>query len=252
MVKISAAPIALLCVSLLGCHSTAPLLTASAPHVTSQDVASPPKYVPEGTDWTAVVGVPPAPGSVELANDVASLEWCQRTRNPMTVSEAWAGVDVSVACFQSELNANVKHGSFPELYATVATVMAQCMVVAHKVKDQFKRPRPFLTHDELHPILPKPSSYSFPSGHATRGMLTYVLLADLFPENKEALEARGRQIGDLRAAAGMHYPSDVEAGQRLGLALGEAVLTTDAWKQARAQLAGAVKKIRASRGSKSE
>jgi acid phosphatase (class A) len=247
MFKISTANILLLCLCLFGCHTTAPSKIVSAVPASSQEVASAPKYVPDGPDWAAIVGVPPASGSTELANDVASVDWCQRTRNPMTVNEAWAGVDVSVACFQSELNANVKHGSFPELYATVATVMAQCMTVAHEIKDQFKRPRPFLSHDELHPALPKPSSYSFPSGHATRGMLTYVLLADLFPENKEALEARGRQIGYLRVAAGMHYPTDVEAGQRLGLAVGEAVLTTTAWKQAREELAGSVAKIRASR-----
>ena len=45
------------------------------------------------------------------------------------------------------------------------------------------------------------------------------VLADLVPKLQEAILERGRQVGNDRVLAGVHHPSDVEAGQKLGAAL---------------------------------
>jgi acid phosphatase (class A) len=64
-------------------------------------------------------------------------------------------------------------------------------------------------------------SPSYPSGHATRGLAYAAVLAELVPERREALLERGRQVGVDRVIGGVHWPSDIEAGQRLGAALVE-------------------------------
>jgi acid phosphatase (class A) len=67
-------------------------------------------------------------------------------------------------------------------------------------------------------------SFSYPSGHATRGTLLARILAELAPERREALLRVGHQIGYDRVVGGVHYPSDVLAGDRLGDAVADALL----------------------------
>jgi acid phosphatase (class A) len=57
---------------------------------------------------------------------------------------------------------------------------------------------------------------SYPSGHTTYGTLCAILLADMVPEKRAELFARGRDFGHSRLVVGAHYPSDVEAGRITG------------------------------------
>jgi acid phosphatase (class A) len=92
-------------------------------------------------------------------------------------------------------------------------------------------------------------SSAYPSGHAVAGWLWARVLADLAPDRAEALLAQGRRIGDSRAVCGLHHPSDVEAGRRLGEAL-YAQLSADSAFQADLETARAeVAAVRAKGGA---
>jgi membrane-associated phospholipid phosphatase len=67
-------------------------------------------------------------------------------------------------------------------------------------------------------VLPPDGSFAFPSKHATEGVLFASILVQLDPPDQAALLEEGRLIGDDRTMAGLHWPSDVTAGQRLGKA----------------------------------
>ncbi len=67
----------------------------------------------------------------------------------------------------------------------------------------------------MHPPIELPKNASYPSGHSTVGNLDAMILAELIPDQKDALLKRGQQIGDDRIVAGVHFPSDVEAGHKL-------------------------------------
>ena len=58
-----------------------------------------------------------------------------------------------------------------------------------------------------------------------------MVLAELRPERREALLAQGRQVGVNRVIGGVHYPSDIEAGQKLGARLAQAWLAEAANRQ---------------------
>ena len=103
--------------------------------------------------------------------------------------------------------------------------------VKNKLKDAIGRQRPFLSHRELKPCLPREYSESYPSGHSTWYVTTSLLLADLLPERKERLLQVGRQGMAARVTCGMHYPSDVEAGQRLAEAAAFQIIGSPQWKQ---------------------
>ena len=90
-------------------------------------------------------------------------------------------------------------------------------------KDTFDRPRPFLTEKRLSPIVFKPPSASYPSGHTTWAVMCAIVLADMVPERRAQLFARGDEYGHNREVAGVHYPSDVAAGHLAGTALASAL-----------------------------
>jgi acid phosphatase (class A) len=81
-------------------------------------------------------------------------------------------------------------------------------------------------------------SFSYPSGHATRGVLAARVLAELAPARRAELLRLGEQVGYDRVVGGVHYPSDVLAGQRLGAALADELL-------ARPELAAELAAVRA-------
>jgi len=57
---------------------------------------------------------------------------------------------------------------------------------------------------------------SYPSGHSTFATVCAILLADMVPEKRAQLFARGRDFGHSRLVVGAHFPSDVEAGRITG------------------------------------
>ena len=84
-------------------------------------------------------------------------------------------------------------------------------------KDKFDRPRPFAVHKRLKPCADKPTgAKSYPSSHASVATASACLLVEVFPDKKEDLEAWALHVSELRAVVGVHYPSDVVAGQKLG------------------------------------
>src|SRR5205814_9113669 len=90
---------------------------------------------------------------------------------------------------------------------------------------------------------PDPKVRSYPSGHATRGTVWAELLAETYPAQREALLARGRQIGFDRIIAGVHYPSDIYAGRCVGHAVTRCLLANVAFHaeldQVKAEIDGA-------------
>lgn len=57
------------------------------------------------------------------------------------------------------------------------------------------------------------NSPSYPSGHTLQAYLIAYVLGAKFPDHARALEDIARRIGLSRLHLGVHYPSDVDAGQ---------------------------------------
>ena len=56
-------------------------------------------------------------------------------------------------------------------------------------------------------------SGSFPSTHSMIGLMTGMVLAELFPDRSAELLSRGFEFGQSRVVCGFHYQSDVDAGR---------------------------------------
>ena len=79
--------------------------------------------------------------------------------------------------------------------------------------------RPPLTHPVPEPLLDSPSTYSFPSGHATVSFACATVLALAVPRLRLPLFALATLISFSRVYVGVHYPFDVLAGAALGVAI---------------------------------
>ena len=188
------------------------------------------------------VGKPPAPSSDALKRDLAVLRWQQFARNSEFVGHAWGYLDREIGRFQAAIGSDLAETA-PQILTGVPQFVHLVEEVKDELKDAIGRSRPFVTHQDLKPCLPREYSESYPSGHATWYVTTSLLLADLLPERRERLLAVGYQGMAARVTCGMHYPSDVEAGQRLGKAAVQQILLSPQWQRFKLSVQPEVKKL---------
>jgi len=98
----------------------------------------------------------------------------------------------------------------------VADALGQ--LVSSLLKDAIPRARP---HD--HPLVTRPHTHSFPSGHATTSFACATVLALMLPRLRVPLFLLAAAISWSRVYVGVHWPLDVFAGAALGAGIGVAV-----------------------------
>jgi acid phosphatase (class A) len=178
----------------------------------------------------ATTGQPPQPGEVKAVADVAILEWLQRYRSPQLIANSWLLLDRNLTNFDLALGVDMAKIT-PQLLRGLSPYLALVDGAKDSIKETIRRPRPYLADPRIHPCLPKESGWSFPSGHSAFYRAAAELLADLVPERRERLLAVGLTGGTSRTLCGVHYPSDVEAGQRLGEAAAQQIIASDQWRR---------------------
>jgi len=189
------------------------------------------------TRYRAVLGSPPARGSRQELDDLAILRWNQRSRTPAGILHSWLFLNRNLSLFNAAVGADLARTA-PSLFAGLPAFLERAEALKDQLKDAAARPRPFANHGDLKPCLPLEMSWSYPSGHATWFATAALLLADLLPERRERLLPVGLQGGYVRAYCGLHYPSDVAAGQRLAEALSQELIASPQWRTFKQQLAG--------------
>ncbi len=157
---------------------------------------------------------PPAPQSEAQKHDLDVVLHLQAIRTPAQAARAVADNDLSLYRIAGEvLGPSFAAGRLPKLDAFYTRLNLDTREIFFASKDAWHRARPFAASAEVNPVGEKPTSGSYPSGHATRGYLTAILLSNMVPEKSAELFARGREYGENRVIAGVHYPTDVEAGR---------------------------------------
>lgn len=177
-------------------------------------------------------GRPPSSGSVAAAEELAVLRWLQRFRTPEQIADSWLLLDRNTNLFSRALGVDMAK-STPVLNRYLRAMLNQVDAASATIKQQVRRPRPYLSHPDLQPCLPPESGFSFPSGHASWYAAAAELLAVLLPERRERLMAVGQHGGASRVMCGVHYPSDVEAGLRLGRAAALQLQASGEWQRMR-------------------
>lgn len=100
-------------------------------------------------------------------------------------------------------------------YALLNAAFYDAGVACWDAKYTYWTIRPFQLDPAFRPLFQTPNHPSYPAAHSCYSMTSALVLGHLFPRDAAALAALGRESGESRIWAGIHYPSDVAAGQKL-------------------------------------
>jgi acid phosphatase (class A) len=178
----------------------------------------------------ALLPAPPKPGSPEEAADLETVRSVFEARTDAEKSRAFKDSALSFALFAPAIGPEFDLEHLPQTRALLQQVKKEIGIVIDIPKDHFKRKRPYLLDPHLSLGDPEPS-FSYPSGHSTRGTVYSMVLAELFPRKKEPILEFGRTIGWDRILIGKHFPTDVYAGRVLGQAIVKQLLSSPKFQQ---------------------
>ncbi|HNW43245.1 MAG TPA: phosphatase PAP2 family protein [Elusimicrobiales bacterium] len=158
---------------------------------------------------------PPAAGSAEDKADLAAVLQWQKDRTQDQCDAALAQSDESFLSFFGDVN------PFPvplpaEAAAFFKRIDKETGDANRYIKKIYQRERPFLRSPELDPCLGRVQGFSYPSGHAAVSHLFGLILSDLLPRQGSIFMRAADQGALNRVIGGVHHPSDIEAGKRLG------------------------------------
>jgi len=209
--------------------SAALFVAAAAPSFAADTMEKPAKaakvhklhYLSPGEpDTVALLAPPPLLNSAEQAADLAETIAVHNQHSTADDAAAKTEQNFSVFAFAPAIGPIFQPGKLPITEAFLKHVLDDSETVTDNAKNYWKRPRPYATDPALaRGANDLEKSFSYPSGHSTRGTVFALVLAELFPDKQEAILATGRNIGWHRVELGRHYPTDIYAGRVLAQAI---------------------------------
>ena len=172
---------------------------------------------------------PPAPGSPADQADISALKDWQARRTDAECAAAKAQSSADFEAFFGGIS------PFPdpmpdEASSVLFWVYYDGSRAVSAAKKKFGRKRPFVRYDDLKPCLGPVSGKAYPSGHAAVSRLLALVLSDVYPAGRAVFLARSDQAALNRVIGGVHHPSDIEAGKRLGDELHAELLGNEAFR----------------------
>jgi undecaprenyl-diphosphatase len=165
--------------------------------------------------------------------DFAAFQWLRTHRWPW-LDTVMAGLsDIAIAnsiwVFLALLIAVVQRTRWAAAVQVVLAVVITGQITDHVAKPFFNRQRPFETYVETTVHGYRPTTRSFPSGHAAGALAGAYTLARLAPESAGIFWALALLVAFSRVYLGVHYPSDVLAGAVLGFVIAKFVVGGTRW-----------------------
>lgn len=186
---------------------------------------------PAAVELSNLLPPPPAAGSMAAQRDLQAVLAAQKMRTAQDRAAAKADAERSVFRFADALGLTAQPSALPKTAAFFDRLAKLDKAEAKEAKAFWKHPRPSVVSSQVHALSKeKPDDWSYPSGHATFGYSTAVLLANMLPEKRAAIFARADLYGEHRIVMGVHFPSDVEAGKIAGTVIADEVLRDPQWQ----------------------
>jgi acid phosphatase (class A) len=184
---------------------------------------------PNRLDLTKVLSPPPASTSALHRRDLAVVIAVQNSRTKAQVERALADATAGTFGFRDVLGPNFTAERLPTVASLFEKVRSDATGAFGAGKGAWDRKRPFDASPDVKPVGERPASSSYPSATSTTAYLTAILLANMIPEKRAQLYARGRQFGARRVVLGVHFPSDVEAGRLAATAIATALMQDESF-----------------------
>ena len=188
----------------------------------ADSAAAPALYFDTTTlDLTRVLPSPTPNDSAFTRADLDEMLAVQQKRSDAESRLAVADAEATIYRFAEALGnpPGLTAKNLPKTEALFRKLVNVHISLVGAAKRSFGRPRPFLLEPRLTPLLEKPTDGSYPSGHATWARWAALILGDMVPERRAQLIDRANGYAYNRVVAGVHYPSDIEAGTLAGTAI---------------------------------
>jgi undecaprenyl-diphosphatase len=118
----------------------------------------------------------------------------------------------------------------PAAWQVVLALALSQVVVDGVIKPLVGRPRPFVAVPTSTVVGQyRPSTFSFPSGHAAQSFAAAVVLVCALPRRRVWWLALAAIIAASRIYIGVHYPIDVVVGTLVGIGVGQVVTGERKW-----------------------
>jgi len=202
-------PLLLTVTILAGCASPASKPKTSA-------APSWPWKIPSRQAFLAEIPPPPAPGSATAKSDLATVLALQAKSTPAKIAQAKKSYDLTVFTYAPALNPGFTAARYPKTATFFLELNDLVNYVNNYIKDDYKRPHPFQVSAQVQRIVVAKPGYSYPSYHSARCVVFQNVLAQLDPDLRGAFDRVSAQVEEDRVFAGEHFPSDIEAGIKLG------------------------------------
>ena len=200
----------------------------------------PPGYLTDETrpkDYAFILP-PPSSTSGEYANDVYYYQWGREKRANEELSEQ-ALADESASLYrvfdEETIGITLSRRTTPEIIRLCERTASDANTANSAVKDEYQRMRPFVVFEEpsLNPDndASKGESYSYPSGHASRGYAFALALCTVAPECTSEIMLRAQYYALNRVVCGHHWKSDIDASLLLASAMFANIVCTDEYQQ---------------------
>ena len=161
-----------------------------------------------------VLPIPPAKDSSEYNKEIDSILATQHMLTDADKATIKAEDHITPTMIVLPvLGAEYTEDKYPAMYNLLRHAASDAWRDSDYAEDYWQRPRPWTVDERVELLVSPITRPSYPSGHSTTNFVWANVLTDLFPEKQDALMARAHEIGMHRVAAGVHYPSDIEAGK---------------------------------------
>ncbi len=191
--------------------------------------------------WRALTTMEPPPDHLEAGADQQAIDNAKAALRADVVGLLHLRKDLGVLkpTFTDEINAqNADFTPYfqkllscsaqvrPATYYLVITCILAGAVVARFYKEKYKRARPAQVLPSFETLIATPRHPSYPSGHALQSFLIAEAVADV----ANAMAPRAKQVATRiavnREQAGVHFPSDTAASQKIAKEVWDCLKTT--------------------------
>jgi membrane-associated phospholipid phosphatase len=178
---------------------------------------------------------PPACDSTQMVTQVAAVRDFPRSPAAFATNykafywqspeglQTWPYVYANKWMAEDKLDQNPPRAA--RAYALIALSFFDSFIASQDGKFTYWYIRPNQLDPTIVPLFPVPNFPSYPSNHSTFSATRSEMLAYLFPLHADFIRALGKEAGDSRIWAGIHYQIDNESGGQLGRSVAQKFIT---------------------------
>lgn len=175
------------------------------------------------------VAPPPINTSEQTREEIKFLHSLEAQRTVEKRSQIDMEIDLANFAFGGEKLQEIFQEK-PETTKLILNSISEMNTIVLSFKKQFDRVRPNFLDSSLSTSISTPDHPAYPSGHATQSFFIALILSDLDPLKEVIFKNDAIAIAHNREIAGVHYPSDSDAGRDLATKYFNLLSETDWYK----------------------